>query len=260
MPCDSFGATSLKLAFSGGIGTYYLDFLDQWDPKSPWHDKRVRQAASFAIDRNALNKAETLGFSAPTGSLIPRALQFSKFFEPDAYDPAKAKKLLAEAGFPNGFDAGECSCDVAYSNIAEAIINDWQTIGIRVKLRPLERAAFFEQYGSKKLKNVIQGASGAFGNAATRLEAFVVTGGTYVYGTYPDIDGLFKEQAADLDAKRREATLHKIQQLVHEKAMYAPIWQLAFLNGVGPRVEESGMGLIPGFAYSAPYEDLKVKK
>jgi peptide/nickel transport system substrate-binding protein len=50
-----------------------------------------------------------------------------------------------------------------------------------------------------------------------------------------------------------------MQQLVHERAVFAPIWELAFLNGVGPRVEESGLGLIAGYAYSAPYEDLKLR-
>ena len=143
--------------------------------------------------------------------------------------------------------------------LAEAVANSLQQAGIRVKLRPLERAAFFSGYSEKKFKNLIQGASGAFGNAATRIEAFVATGGAYVYGSYPDIDGLFKEQAGENDPKRREATLHRIQQLVHEKVVYAPIWELAFLNGVGPRVQESGLGLISGHAYSAPYEDLSLK-
>ena len=55
------------------------------------------------------------------------------------------------------------------------------------------------------------------------------------------------------------ALLHKIQQLVHDKAMVIPIWQLAFINGHGARVAESGLGLIPGHAYSAPYEDVKLK-
>ena len=102
----------------------------------------------------------------------------------------------------------------------------------------------------------IQGASGAFGNAATRLEAFVAKDGAYAYGSYPDIDTLFAQQAAELDHARREATLHKIQQVVHDRTIYAHLWQLAFLNGAGPRVGESGLGLIPSYAYSAPYEDL----
>jgi len=92
-----------------------------------------------------------------------------------------------------------------------------------------------------------------------RLEAFLVGGGTYAYGSYGDIDGLFLEQASDLDPKRREATLHRIQQLVHDKAVVAPIWLNAGMNGLGPRVEESGIGLIAGYIFSAPYEDVKLK-
>ncbi len=81
----------------------------------------------------------------------------------------------------------------------------------------------------------------------------MAAGGAYVYGSYPDIDGLFQEQAAEMDRKRREATLHRIQQLIHDKAMVAPIWQLAAMSGVGPRVEESGIGLVAGYAFfSAP--------
>ena len=100
----------------------------------------------------------------------------------------------------------------------------------------MERAAYVKAYSEKKLKNIAWGGSGAFGNAATRLEAFVAKGGTYVYGSYPDLDELFQQQAVELDPQRREAMLHKMQQLVHERAIYAPIWQLGFLNGVGPRV------------------------
>ncbi len=238
---------------------FWLYFPDQWDPKSPWHDRRVRLAASLAMDRRTINQALTLGHSKLTANIIPSSFEF--FWQPPAptYNAARAKQLLAEAGYPSGFDAGDYSCDASYSNLAEAVANNLQAAGIRVRLRPLERAAFFSAYSEKKLKNIIQGASGAFGNAATRLEAFVVTGGTYVYGSYSDIDGLFQEQAAELDRKRREAILHRMQQLVHEKVMYAPIWELAFLNGVGPRVQESGLGLISGHAYSAPYEDVTLK-
>ena len=235
---------------------FWLYFADQWDAKSPWHDQRVRLAASLAIDHKTMNQALALGHSKITGSIIPETFEY--YWQPPAprYDPAKAKQLLTEAGHPNGFDAGEYYCDGSYSNVAEAVINNLQAVGIHVKLRPLERAAFFKGYSEKSFKNIIQGASGAFGNTATRLQAFVVKGGTYVYGNYPDIDALFDQQAAELDLKKRAALLEKIQQMVHERTIYAHIWQLAFINAAGPRVGESGLGLIAGHAYSAPYEDV----
>jgi peptide/nickel transport system substrate-binding protein len=239
---------------------FWVYFADQWDPKSPWHDRRVRLAANHALDRQAINQAENLGFARITNSIVPASFEF--FWQPPLfpYDPAKARQLLAEAGYPNGFDAGDYYVDAAFTNVAEASVNFLQASGIRAKVRPLERAAFFKTFAEKKLKNLVQGGSGAFGNAATRLEAFVASGGTYTYGGYPDIDGLFREQATDADRKHREATLHRVQQLVHEKAMFAPIYQIAAMTGVGPRVEESGIGLVAGYAFfSAPYEDVRLK-
>jgi hypothetical protein len=68
-----------------------------------------------------------------------------------------------------------------------------------------------------------------------------------------------QEQATDLDPRRRGATLERIQQLVHEKAIFAPIYLNAAMMGFGPRVAESGLGTIAGYLWSAPYEDVKLK-
>ncbi len=249
----------LTLKPTVGSAPYWIYFPEQWDPKSPWHDLRVRQAVNLAIDRKTMNDALTLGHSHLTGSLFPENFDF--YWQPPTpvYDPGRAKKLLAEAGFPGGFDAGDYTCDSAYSNMAEVALNNLLEVGIRVRLRPLERAAFFKEYGEKKLKNLIQGASGAFGNVATRAESFVVKDGTYVYGDYPDIDALFARQAGEMDHAKRTELLGQLQQLVHEKTIYAPLWQLAFISAVGPRVDQSGFGLIKGFVYPAPYEELTLK-
>jgi peptide/nickel transport system substrate-binding protein len=238
---------------------FWLYFADQWDPKSPWHDQRVRQAASLAIDRKTIDQALTLGYSPITGSIIPESFEY--YWKPPepVYDPEKARQLLAEAGHPNGFDAGFYTCDISYGNLAEAVLDNLGAAGIRAKLRPLERAAFYKGYGDKTFKNIVQGSSGAFGNAATRLQEFTVKGGAYAYGSYPDIDALYPTQAAEGDPGKREAILVKMQQIVHERAIFAPIWQLAFINGVGPRVGESSFGRIAGFPYTAPYEDLTLK-
>src|SRR4029450_13485418 len=137
------------------VWTHWLVFLDQWDPKSPWADRRVRLAANHAMNRQAVNEALTLGHSRITWSIIPASFDF--FWQPPGYafDPAKAKQLLAEAGYPNGFDAGDLWCDAATGTMSEALAGYLQAVGIKVKLRPLERAAFFKSYQEKRLKNLL---------------------------------------------------------------------------------------------------------
>jgi peptide/nickel transport system substrate-binding protein len=252
-------SSGLTLKATQPTFTEWLVFTQQFDQKSPWHDRRVRLAANLAIDRKSINEAEYLGFGRISSSIVPRDFQFSWPAPPYPYDPAQAKKLLAEAGFPRGFDAVEVTCDAVYATTIEAVVNSLQGVGIRAQVRPLERAAFYKTDQEKGFKHVARSASAAAGNAATRIEAFAISGGIRAYGGYPDVDGLYREQARELDPKRREATLHKIQQIMHERVMFAPIMEPAFLNGQGARVAESGLALITGHLYSAPYEDLKLK-
>jgi len=77
---------------------FWLYFADQWDPKSPWHDQRVRLAASFAIDRSTINQALTLGYSKVTGSIIPATFEYFWQPPPPLFEVASAKKLLKDAG------------------------------------------------------------------------------------------------------------------------------------------------------------------
>ena len=249
----------LTLKASVPTFTEWLVFVEQPDPKSPWHERRVRLAANLAIDRKSLNDAEYLGFARPAASIIPRDFQFFWAPPPYPYDPQRAKALLAEAGYPKGFEAGDLITDSVYAPTAEAVLNDLRAVGIRAKLRPLERAAFYRADQEKSFKNIVRQGSAAAGNAATRIEAFVVTGGIRAYGGYPDIDGLFREQAVEIDPKKREALLQKAQQLIYERAMFAPILEPAFISGVGPRVDPATLGLIAGHAFSYPYEEIRLK-
>ncbi len=164
---------NLKLAFSGGIGTMYLDYFDMWDPKSPWADRRVRLAASYAIDRKAISEAETVGASPPTGNVVPKSFEFALPLEPTPYDPAKAKQLLAEAGYPNGFDAGDLYPWPPYFSTGEAVTNYLAAIGIKTKVRTMERAAFYSALGSKKLRGLCVCVNAVYGNAASRLSEIV---------------------------------------------------------------------------------------
>ena len=238
---------------------FWLDLPDQWDPKSPWHDKRVRQAASYAIDRKALSEVETLGASRPAGNFVPRRFEFALPLEPDPYDPAKARQLLAEAGYPNGFDAGELHQLPPYFSLGEAIVNYMQTVGIRLKMRPMERAAYFSALATKKLKGVCVCTSAFYGNAASRMSEVIPSDGSYAYGGYPDIDALYKQQALETDRRKREAALHQIQRLVHERVRLAPIYEYIWPSGIGPRVAEPALLLIDPYPWSAPLEDVRLK-
>jgi peptide/nickel transport system substrate-binding protein len=257
---EAKAAPKLTLAPVYPPNATWINFVDQWDAKSPWSDVRVRRAANHALDHQALNEAETLGLSKLTGSIIPRVMEFALALDPPRYDPELAKKLLAEAGHPRGFDAGDLTPLPPYFSLAEGVANYLGAVGIKVRVRTLERAAFLGDWRAKKLRGLVLALSGAYGNAATRIEAFVAGSGAFAYGSYQDIDELFRQQAVELNPGQRQTLLHHIQQLIHDKAMFAPIWELAFINAFGPRVAESGLGVIPSFAYSGPLEDVRLHR
>ena len=212
----------LKLIAVRSNTIFFLDFRGQWEAGSPWQDQRVRTAASLAIDRQALNDAEQLGFAGLTGNMVPRALEFALPIDPDPYDPARAKRLLAEAGFPRGVDAGDFTIAPPYEGAGEAIANYLAAVGIRVKIRTMERAAFFSAWPEGKLKGLVFGGLGPAGNAATRLAIVAVKGGPYTAGVLPEVQDLFERQARERDRKKREELLHQIQRILFEKKIFAP--------------------------------------
>jgi len=83
--------------------------------------------------------------------------------------------------------------------------------------------------------------------------------GSYAYGGYPDLDELFERQASERDRTKREALLHRIQQLTIERVMFAPIMDLRGLIGVGPRLAEHTINSIPVHPFPA-FEDIRLKE
>jgi len=71
---------------------------------------------------------------------------------------------------------------------------------------------------------------------------------------------LFARQLQEVDRRKREETLHQIQRLLADRVAFAPIWENGFIRAVGPRVEESALTLIQAFPYSAPLEDVRLKR
>src|SRR5205814_8659683 len=96
-------------------------------------------------------------------------------------------------------------------------IQGWlQAVGIRTRMRAMERGAFMTAWRDKKLHGVVLTISGVSGNAATRPESFVTKNGAFAYGALPEADELFRRQSKDLDRKKREALLHQLQKILHE--------------------------------------------
>src|SRR5207302_907249 len=184
----------LQLVASRHASIFWIEFADQWDAKSPWHDKRLRQAVNFALDRKTTNEAACLGFCPPAGVIVPRVMDFALQVEPPPYDPQKAKQLIAEAGYPNGFDAGEFVPIPGFPTVAEAAVNYLNAVGLRVRMRPMERAAL----------------------------------------------------------------LHRIQQMTIDRAMFAPIMDLRALMGIGPKMADHTINLVPMTVWPS-YEDMKIK-
>jgi len=248
----------LQIVPSRHASINWLEFADQWDPKSPWSDRRLRLAVNHALNRQAINEAACLGFCPPAGVIIPRVMDYALQVEPLAYDPQKARQLLAQAGYPNGLDAGDLVPIPPFFTMGEAVVNYLNAVGIRVKMRPLERAAFYSAWREKKLRPLFITGVGNSGNAASRVQEFIFSKGSYAYGGYPDIDDLFELQARERDPRKREALLHKIQQLTIDRVMFAPIMDFRALMGIGPRVTEHTITWIHNSPFPS-YEDVRLK-
>jgi peptide/nickel transport system substrate-binding protein len=144
--------------------------------------------------------------------------------------------------------------------MGETIMGYLKAVGIKLKMRPMERAAYTQALLAKKLRGVCVCATALYGNAASRMSELVPSSGAYAYGIYPDIEALYKEQALVTDRRKREALLHQIQHLLHERVRFAPIWEYVWPSGVGPRVEEPALMLINPYPWSAPLEEVRLKK
>jgi peptide/nickel transport system substrate-binding protein len=194
--------------------------------KNPLKDKRVRQALSEAIDRKAIVDKVMEGAAQPAGDFLPwPAFGTRKDAQPEKYDPAEARRLLAEAGYPKGFSITLGAPNGRYANdaqIAQAVAAAWSRIGVKTQVEASEPPAFFKNRDEFKYSAYLAGWNAETGEMSNPLRALVATSsrekgmGGNNRGRYsnPAMDAKLDEALRTVDDKKREALLQKASKLV----------------------------------------------
>jgi peptide/nickel transport system substrate-binding protein len=245
-------------------GANWLEMIPE-GPNSPFNDVRVRQAISLAIDRKAINDAELGGLSPVEGNWIsaewPGALQ--RPVPPT--DVAKAKQLLAEAGYAQGFEVSSITPLPPNTSWAERVASQLRAINVTTKVNTMERAAFYDQLapGPDRMKGLIIQFSGAPGDAASRIRENAVCKGAFSGVCVPEVDQRMARYDASIDLKERKQLLDEVQAYLLDQHVLIPLVRNVFTIAAGPRLDvprlEEIIGAIPQYIWIGPWEDVKIK-
>ncbi len=245
----------LKLWFPISTSRWVLHIGPQDDPKSPWSDQRVRKAASLAIDRQTLVNVHA-GGAKPISGLGMEGDALALVIPPDPYDPAKAKRLLAEAGYPNGFHGGKYyPYDGPFWPQGEMIGNYLKAIGITLDTILMERPSWTAFRTSGKLKGALY----------TETDGQPTIGGCLSYllsttsmGSHADVQALWKQYQKETSPKARKEVMTKLQTVIYDRMLAIPFRSSVSPSATGPRVKGTPYKVQPDIWFPAPFEDLEL--
>jgi peptide/nickel transport system substrate-binding protein len=194
--------------------------------KNPLKDKRVREALSMAIDRDAIVKRIMQNLGVAAGDLLPQPMFGSRAdAKVQKYDLAAAKKLLADAGYPNGFTITLGTPNDRYindSDVAQAVASMWTRIGVKTNVDSIKSTVFFKNRDEYKYSAYLAGWGAGTGEMSSPLRSLVATQnkdkgmGVTNRGRYsnPAMDAKLEEALRTVDDKKREALLQDASRLV----------------------------------------------
>jgi peptide/nickel transport system substrate-binding protein len=192
---------------------------ERYAPEHPWFDVRVRQALSYAIDRNAIAETIFHGEAVPAGA--PNPVPGWIDIEPYPYDPEKAKQLLAEAGYADGFPL---TLKTLVANpgaelpvIGEAVAMYWQAIGVDVTIVPTDWGTVRDEVLAAQANDYLFTQRGQpFAEALTPATIFFAPTGRFTSYATEESAALLSEMMAELDAGKREQLAQEFGQLLRD--------------------------------------------
>jgi peptide/nickel transport system substrate-binding protein len=249
-------------------GSWFLEFPGFQDPKNPFRDKRVREAVSLALDRRAINQFESANLGKVSGNWINNDVQYALEWPEIERNVERAKQLLREAGYPNGFDVDWITPLPAWYSRAERVIAHLREVGIRARLQSMERGAFFQRLrgGLKEWPGVqiIMHGVRIAGSWSFWYEAHMKCGGSNSRDRVcvKELDAKFEQYERSINPAERKKLAEEIQREILENHYLVPVFRHAFINAIGPRVaagkwQDVFPTITTGYAY--PWEDIKLK-
>jgi peptide/nickel transport system substrate-binding protein len=206
----------------------------------PFNDVRVRKALTLGIDRYTMGKVlypltglkNVGGLMRPDSEwgMAPAELEkLPGFWRDAAKSREEAKRLLAEAGYPNGFKVvlKNRNVKLPYQDFAVFLIQEWRKIGVEAEHRPLETAAWFSDVQNTGSFELSVAPTVEYADDPDQFLGRYVTGSTQNWGRFsePRVDDLFSRQARTLDPHERKRLVNELEKIVLENAYYMPgLW------------------------------------
>ncbi len=219
-------ADQVKIVSTDILRVYFLVMDAQGrSGATPFKDKKVRQAVNHAIDREKIVREAFNGFAVSSHSVVsPLHFGYENRVTRYPYDPARARQLLAEAGYPTGFDTDYYA--INNESAAESILEDLKAVGIRAK--PKWMMGKWDQLYEKFLKGktplvFLTWGSYSIFDAGALLNHFFMGDSRACYGTTPEINRLLEQANGSPDPEEREKLLSKAQKRISEEAFWVPI-------------------------------------
>lgn len=226
--------TKVEIVPSGYVAAGWLSTLRE----GPLQDKRVRQALNYAVDSQAIIDTVFLGNAqrvAVTG--VPGMFGYDSALKPYPYDPEKAKQLLAEAGYPNGFTLNVGSLNgitVKDKEAADAVAGYLEQVGITVNREVIPLARLVELTGKKELPDVFySGWRTAWKDMDAPIFPLLCCGQFFASALYqnPELDKLMTESRSTLAPAERERLLKEASDLIYDEAPHIFLFQLSNIYG-----------------------------